>query len=122
MPVDGHVSFEILSVRGMIRKIEHSATQMRFDGDLSDHCRVRCGRCDRLNDVPGRDLAGLEEVPEGLSKNEPCKGGADSLDYRHQAGDEGLSRVRGYDIIGRRIEFFGVCPECRAADGRSGSD
>jgi len=115
-------NLEILSERGMIRKIEHAGAQMRFDGDLSDHGHVRCVRCGRLDDLPGRDLPGLDEILRVLSGNEAAEGGAGSLDRRCEAAGEGLARVRGYEIIGRRIELFGVCPECKAAGTRSGSD
>jgi Fe2+ or Zn2+ uptake regulation protein len=115
-------NLEILSERGMIRKIEHSGAQMRFDGDLSDHGHIRCVRCGRLDDLPGRDLPGLDEMLRASFKSEAAKSGTGSLDRRCEAADEGSAGGRGYEIIGRRIEFFGVCPECKTAGGRSGSD
>jgi len=60
--------------------------QRRFDGMADEHDHVRCVRCGRIDDVPASPTGdAAERIRENL----------------------------GYDIIGRRLEFMGVCPKCR---------
>jgi len=80
-------NLEILSRKGMIRKIELSGTQKRFDGDLEIHQHIRCTECGRIDDLP----AGTAVTR--------C--------------DMDLIEQTGYEVIERRVEFIGICPECR---------
>ncbi len=59
-----------------------SGGRMRYDGALHDHCHVRCAVCGVVGDVPAREITG-----------QPCQSG----DFR---------------ILGYKIEFVGICPEC----------
>ena len=70
----------------MIQKLEFGGGEARFDGNVARHDHMRCVRCGRVDDVsaPPLDLFG----------------GA--------ANDCG-----GYQILGHRLEFFGICPQCR---------
>jgi Fur family transcriptional regulator, peroxide stress response regulator len=56
--------------------------RMRYDGALDDHCHVRCAACGVVGDVPAQGIGA-----------KPCESG----DFR---------------IIGYKIEFVGICPEC----------
>lgn len=86
-------NLELLSSMGIIQKLDLGGGEARFDADLSRHDHVRCLRCGRVDDVflPPLDLSG------------------------GTANDWG-----GYAIIGHRLEFFGICPQCRNRqdDGR----
>lgn len=78
-------NLEILSESGDIKKLEPGCSLKRFDGNPSEHCHIRCVRCDRIADAPLApdieiDVAGLMPAD--------------------------------YKIIGHRLEFFGVCPNC----------
>ena len=75
-----------LAQRGEIRKLELAGTQARFDGNLQPHDHVRCVECGRVDDV--------DDVPLDL-----C--GAERKDWG------------GYEILGRRLEFYGICPSCQ---------
>ncbi len=57
-----------------------------YDGDLRYHDHIRCIVCGRVDDVPHifQPLA-LEQV----------------------------EHLTGYQIHNRRLEFFGMCPDCR---------
>jgi Fur family transcriptional regulator, peroxide stress response regulator len=79
-------NLEILSAIGMIQKLEMAGTQKRFDGTVENHYHVRCMRCGRVDDV-----------------------------HLHSAPfiDEALAEISDYEILGHRIEFVGLCPECR---------
>jgi Fur family ferric uptake transcriptional regulator len=87
-------NLEVLARMGVIRKLEASGDQARFDGDLDQHYHVRCVLCGRVDDARG--------VVE-----DPVK--------------EGVEEVSGYDIQGFHLEFFGVCPGCSASPGRGNS-
>ncbi len=64
------------------------AGEARFDADTSLHSHVRCVRCGRVADLPG--------TPTELSVGE-------------------LDETAGYEIIGYRLDYLGVCPACRNA-------
>jgi Fur family ferric uptake transcriptional regulator len=79
-------NLELLTQNGMIQKLPLGGGEARFDGQLSPHHHVRCVRCGRVDDV---DDLGSVSLP-----NEPKRAG-------------------GYEILGCRFEFFGLCPRCR---------
>ena len=77
-------NLEILSESGDIQKLEPGCSLKRFDGDTSEHCHIRCVRCDRIADAPLPDVKfDLEQV--------------ESSDF---------------EITGHRLEFLGLCSEC----------
>ena len=78
-------NLEILSDSGDIQKLETGCSLKRFDGNLSEHCHIRCVRCDRIADVPM-----LPDLKIDLE--------------RVNASD--------FEIIGHRLEFLGLCPQC----------
>ena len=84
-------NLEILSESGEIQKLEPGCSLKRFDGDPSDHCHIRCVRCDRIADapvIPDLDID-LEQV-----------------------------NTTNFEIIGHRLEFLGVCPICSDKSSR----
>ena len=80
-------NLEVLSSLGLVRKLENSAGQKRFDGDMSPHHHIRCEVCGKVGDIfDAPDLTGIEQ---GLATS--------------------------YEITGFTLEFSGICPECRRA-------
>ncbi|UCD71455.1 MAG: transcriptional repressor [Syntrophobacterales bacterium] len=79
-------NLEILSECGMIRKLELGGTQKRFDSMVRNHYHVRCLRCGCIEDVSMEPLTTIENA---------------------------IRRVNDYEIIGFRLEFIGVCPQCK---------
>ena len=77
-------NLEILSESGDIQKLEPGCSLKRFDGDTSEHCHIRCVRCDRIADAP------LPDVKFDLKKVES----------------------NDFEITGHRLEFLGLCSEC----------
>ena len=78
-------NLEILSESGVIQKLEPGCSLKRFDGNPSDHTHIRCVSCDRVVDAamtPDLEID-FEQV--------------NSTDFK---------------IIGHRLEFFGLCPQC----------
>ncbi len=79
-------NLELLARTGAIQKLEHGTDEARFDADTTRHDHIRCVQCGRVDDIhaPAVDLVG---------------GATDDFnDYR---------------VLGFRVEFFGLCPQCR---------
>ncbi len=83
-------NLEILSEIGMIQKLEMAGTQKRFDGIVENHYHVRCIRCGRVDDVL-----------------------ADSIPMINEA----LAEASDYEILWHRLEFVGLCPQCKKESG-----
>lgn len=81
-------NLEMLSERGVIQRLP-GGTKMRFDGNAQQHYHIRCVNCDRVDDVPFEPLTHLEKE---------------------------LRPATDYEILGHRVEFFGLCPRCRLAE------
>ena len=80
-------NLELLSRGGMIQKLQLGGAEARFDADVGPHHHVRCVRCGRVDDI--HDLA--DEVAPAPPK-----------------------RAGGYEILGCRLEFDGICPDCKS--------
>ncbi len=78
-------NLEILSANGTIKKLGPEEGKMRFDGDTSRHCHVRCTVCGRVDDAEVVSFAVPDVRVRGIS------------DYR---------------ITGYSLEFVGMCPRC----------
>ena len=79
-------NLEILSEAGLIKKLEISGRQKRFDWDPQDHDHVYCTQCHRVDNIPTASTP-FSTVDSGQQK--------------------------GYRITGCRIEFYGLCPNCQ---------
>lgn len=80
-------NLEALAARGLIRKLEGACERRRFDAELKDHYHLRCLACGRLDDAP---------VPR-------------QEELERQVGEQS-----NYLILGHNLEFYGLCPACRA--------
>ena len=78
-------NLEILSAAGMIRKLEISGRQKRFDWELTEHNHIYCVQCHRVDNIE------LE---------------------RKYVQPLHTAQRKGYDITGCRVEFYGLCPQC----------
>jgi Fur family ferric uptake transcriptional regulator len=79
-------NLEVLSDSGLIQKLDMGGGQRRFDSSTGIHYHVRCVRCGRVEDAPVEPLTTI---------------------------DDALRKVSGYEVIGHRLDFIGVCPACR---------
>jgi Fur family ferric uptake transcriptional regulator len=79
-------NLDLLARMGMIQRMEMTGAETRFDGDLRPHDHVRCTACGRIDDLAG---PAVELSPEGRRD------------------------FAGYQILGHRLEFVGLCPKCR---------
>ena len=85
-------NLEILSASGEIQRLDSGSSLKRFDGRADRHYHIRCQRCDRLADI-------FFEVDLNL--------------------DVRAGSFTDFSIVGHKLEFVGVCPECQrsATDG-----
>jgi Fe2+ or Zn2+ uptake regulation protein len=78
-------NLELLAQMGVIRKLDFGGGEARFDGEAHQHYHVRCVRCGRVDDTHG--------LPPSPVKDD-------------------VRELAGYKILGFRLEFIGVCPDC----------
>jgi Fur family ferric uptake transcriptional regulator len=82
-------NLEILTALGEIQTLEISGSQKRYDGIPHKHYHIRCIHCGRMDDAPIAPLNRLEDALYGSTV---------------------------YTIMGHRLEFLGLCPECSRND------
>ncbi len=78
-------NLEILFELGEIQKLELGGDLKRFDRNSNKHYHIRCMNCGRVDDAP---IAPLNQV------------------------EDELYGATVYTIIGHRLEFEGLCPQC----------
>ncbi len=81
-------NLEVLAEQDEILKLNIDGAKMRFDGNTSVHCHIRCVFCGRVDDLPVKPVVTLEE----------------------------LNSSSGYEILGHKVIFYGKCPECQKVD------
>lgn len=79
-------NLEILSLEGLVKKLATSGRQKRFDSDLDKHNHIYCVQCHRVDNL-------IKDPVKTISLSS--------------------EQSRGYKIAGCRIEFFGICPQCK---------
>ena len=86
-------NLELLAQMDLIQKLQISGSEARFDGNPARHCHIRCVRCNQVGD--------LQEVA-------------------YDPGGSYPREMDGHEVLGCRLEFFGVCPKCRKKRRRKG--
>ena len=79
-------NLDLLTELGTIQKLDPGGTEARFDGRTDCHDHVRCVHCGRVDDFPRPAEEPLKDEPK---------------------------EIGGYQILGHRLEFVGICPDCR---------
>lgn len=80
-------NLEMLSEQGMIKKIELTSAQKRFDHKKEHHYHLRCIHCGQIEDAP---------IDPDYSLEQHIKMNTD------------------FEITGHNLEFTGICPKCKA--------
>lgn len=88
-------NLEILTRQGVIRRLDSVGAEARFDADVTEHHHVRCIRCGSVGDV--------HDLPTDPTRE----------DIRH---------LGGYEILGYRLLFEGICPPCNGAQAHGDAD
>ncbi|MEA3402898.1 MAG: transcriptional repressor [Armatimonadota bacterium] len=78
---------------GYVQELDYGAGASHFDARVEPHYHVRCLRCGRVEDLE----LDVEPRPD--------------VDQAAQAATD-------WQIDGHRVEFVGLCPECRGTDER----
>ena len=79
-------NLELLAQNDVIQKLDISGSEARFDGNPDRHYHVRCVHCGLVDD--------LHDIP------------ADLIGHR-------LKESNSWEILGYRLDFIGICPECK---------
>ena len=79
-------NLEVLSQMGTIQKLKISGSEARYDGNPARHYHVCCVYCGRVDDV--------HDLPADLVTSE-------------------VGNLAGYEILGHRLDFIGICPRCK---------
>ena len=79
-------NLEMLASAREILRLDSAGTIRRFDGNTMPHRHIKCTRCGRVADLPADSCPDPEH---------------DSL------------HVEGFTVTGVRVEFEGLCDECR---------
>ncbi|HET6266096.1 MAG TPA: transcriptional repressor [Acidobacteriota bacterium] len=78
-------NLKALTNEGRLQEITTTKGPSRYDANVTRHSHLRCVECDRLEDLPEKDI-----------RVEPKS-----------------QRIQQYKIIEHRIELMGLCPECQ---------
>ncbi|MCU0588941.1 MAG: transcriptional repressor [Syntrophobacteraceae bacterium] len=79
-------NLEALASQGAIQRLDLAGVQRRFDHAPAPHHHVRCVRCGALEDIILRGSAHPDQL---------------------------VQDARGFEILDAKLEFLGICPECR---------
>jgi len=79
-------NLDLLSKKNLVRKLDFSGKQARFDSNINKHHHIRCVSCNRVDDV----------------FNIPV------IDVKKD-----VSKATNYEVLGYKQEFYGICPQCR---------
>ena len=82
-------NLEILTALGEIQTLEMCGSQKRYDGIARKHYHIRCINCGCIEDAPIAPMSALEDKLYGSTV---------------------------FTIMGHRLEFVGLCPECSNDD------
>lgn len=77
-------NLEMFKNLGMVKELNIEQGKKHFDPDMTDHHHIVCTKCNKIVDV---------EADFDLSLPEYSK--------------------KGFEIINSRVEFYGICPECK---------
>lgn len=80
-------NLEILSEHGIVKKLNISASQKRYDANTLPHYHLRCVSCEKIDDIPIEPDARIEVAVRESSN---------------------------YQILGHNLEVIGLCPDCKS--------
>jgi Fur family ferric uptake transcriptional regulator len=83
------------SREGTIQKLRISGNEARYDGNREPHAHILCVTCGRVEDA---------------------------LDMPADHVADRLRTLGGFQVLGHRSEYFGICPRCRAHRSNGGTD
>ena len=86
-------TIELLKDTGQVLEIEFSGAANRYDGRIPvSHPHLSCLECERVDDLQ------LAEDDGSLGE---------------------IAKATGYQIVRRRTDYYGICPECQIKQGEA---
>jgi Fur family transcriptional regulator, peroxide stress response regulator len=83
-------TLETLVSLGAVNVLGHAGDdQVHYDADLEPHVNLACIACHRIMDIPSEHIQHL---------------------------DSEIAQASGYKLLGSRVLYYGLCPECQAAE------
>lgn len=79
-------NLDFLHSQGLVRKLDKSGSQMRFDAFTDPHLHITCVECGKVADLPAEAASVVLRVPEETQ----------------------------FDVQGHWLELYGLCPVCKA--------
>ncbi|RKX22305.1 MAG: transcriptional repressor [Candidatus Zixiibacteriota bacterium] len=79
-------NLDLLSKKGIIQKLEVGGSEAHFDGDTDQHYHICCTVCGKIDDIH---------------------------DFSEKLINVDLLKIKGYDIKGYHMNFYGICPDCQ---------
>jgi Fur family ferric uptake transcriptional regulator len=79
-------NLDFLHSQGLVRKLDKSGSQMRFDAFTDLHLHITCVECGKVADLPAEAASVVLRVPEEIQ----------------------------FDVQGHWLELYGLCPTCKA--------
>jgi Fur family peroxide stress response transcriptional regulator len=80
-----YYTLDMLKREGLIRELEFTDRDNRYEGDISDHLNLVCKRCGKIEDFPASSPVPAEKV----------------------------AQKAGFKVDGVRLEYYGYCRECQ---------
>jgi Fur family peroxide stress response transcriptional regulator len=81
-------TLETLANLGAINVLGHAGdANVHYDADMEPHVNLACVACHRIVDIPSEHIQRL---------------------------DSEITRTSGYKLLGSRVLYYGLCPECQA--------
>jgi len=88
-PMTVYNTLKALVELGQVNALGHAGDDtVHYDADTSPHINLACIRCHQIVDIPCDCLTDL---------------------------DENISRASGYQLLGARMMFYGLCPACQSS-------
>lgn len=89
-------TLEELSQLGAIHVLGEvgASDAVRYDADTQPHVNLACVNCRRIIDIPSQHVHELEEE---------------------------VQRNSGYSVLGARVLYYGICPDCQAKGASLGN-
>lgn len=79
-------NLKLLKYNGQIIELNYGSGYSRYDGNSNEHYHFVCEKCGQVFDV-----------------NMPLQ----------KKVDEMATKVTGFEVLGHRMEFYGICNECK---------
>lgn len=77
---------------GAVNVLGHAGdNHVHYDADMNPHVNLACISCHRIVDVPSERFSG--QIVQDL--------------------DNEISQASGYKLLGARVLYYGLCPECQ---------